>query len=98
MGSRKKWVIFGFNVCASVFLGLCVYGILIYFESGAPRSPSLAVSALCAALAVGAIAGIGYFGRQWDLHNAREAREALDANEKRQSPPAPRKKGKRSRG
>ena len=30
----KKLAIFGFNLCASVFLGFCVYGLLIYAEGG----------------------------------------------------------------
>ena len=28
----KKLAIFGFNLCASIFLGFCVYGLLIYIR------------------------------------------------------------------
>lgn len=69
----KKLAIFGFNLCASIFLGLCVYGLLIYSKEGNPPTGSLFSSALFALAAIGCIAGICYFGRQWDMRNAEEA-------------------------
>ncbi len=75
MRVTKKLAIFGFNLSASIFLGLCVYGLLIYSKE-APAAGSLLSSALFALAAVGCIVGIGYFGRQWDLRNAEEARAA----------------------
>jgi len=70
----KKLAIFGFNLSASVFLGLCVYGLLIYSKEGSTPVGSLLSSALYALAAVGCIVGICYFGREWDLRNAEEAR------------------------
>ena len=71
----KKLAIFGFNLCASVFLGLCVYGLLIYSE-GAKRPPgTLLMWLLFAAGVVGCIVGICFFGSQWDRRNAEEAAE-----------------------
>jgi len=77
----KKAAIFGFNLCASVFLGLCVYGLLIYSE-GAKRPPNtLLMWLLIASGVIGCIVGIGFFGSQWDRRNAEEAAE------KKASPP-----------
>lgn len=72
----KKLAIFGFNLSASIFLGLCVYGLLIYSKQGSPPASSLLSSALFALAAVGCIVGICYFGRQWDMRNAEEAQAA----------------------
>ena len=72
----KKLAIFGFNLSASIFIGLCVYGLLLYSKEGSPPAGSLLSSALYALAAVGCIVGICYFGRQWDLRNAEEARAA----------------------
>ncbi|NNF83761.1 MAG: hypothetical protein HKM29_01230, partial [Deltaproteobacteria bacterium] len=44
----KKLAIFGFNLSASVFLGLCVYGLLLYSKEGSPPAGSLLSSALYA--------------------------------------------------
>lgn len=74
----KKLAIFGFNLCASVFLGLCVYGLLIYSKEGRPPAGSLLSSALFALAAIGCIVGICYFGRQWDMRNAEEAHTAKE--------------------
>jgi hypothetical protein len=72
----KKLAIFGFNFCASIFIGLCVYGLLLYTEGG-KRPPGGILSALVFGLVtVGCIAGIGYFGSQWDRRNAEEAGNA----------------------
>lgn len=71
----KKLAILGFNLCASIFIGFCVYGLLMYFETDAPRpGGSILSSLLFAACIFACIAGIGYFGAQWDRRNAEEAR------------------------
>jgi len=72
----KKLAIFGFNLCASIFLGFCVYGLLIYIEGEGRRQFSTLLWSLCALGIVGCIVGICYFGSQWDMRNAEEAREA----------------------
>jgi hypothetical protein len=72
----KKLAIFGFNLCASIFLGLSIYGILIYLESGSAPSGSLLSSGLFAGCILVCIAGVGYFGSQWDRRNAEETRDA----------------------
>lgn len=70
----KKAAIFGFNLCASVFLGLCVYGLLSYAE-GAKRPPGTLLMWVFFALGViGCIVGICYFGSEWDRRNAEEAK------------------------
>ncbi|MGB5995145.1 MAG: hypothetical protein WBG20_06975 [Candidatus Deferrimicrobiaceae bacterium] len=74
----KKLAIFGFNLSASIFLGLCVYGLVIYSNEGKPPTGSLLSWALSALATIGCIVGIGYFGRQWDLRNAEEARTAKE--------------------
>jgi hypothetical protein len=68
----KKLAIFGFNLCASIFIGLCVYGLLIHSEGGKRPPGGILSSLLFAVVAVGCIAGIGYFGSQWDRRNAEE--------------------------
>ncbi len=88
----KKLAIFGFNLCASIFIGLCVYGLMIYSKEGKPPAGSLLSSALYALASVGCIVGICYFGRQWDMRNAEEARTANETpslagtTKKRKSP------------
>lgn len=78
----KKLTILGFNLCASIFVGFCVYGLLVYYEGGAPRlSASILSSLLFGGCIFACIAGICYFGAQWDRHNAEEARD-------REHPPA----------
>jgi hypothetical protein len=74
----KKLAIFGFNLCASIFIGLCVYGLLLYSKEGKPPAGSLLSSALYALAAVGCIVGICFFGRQWDMRNAEETHAAKE--------------------
>ncbi len=69
----KKLAIFGFNLCASVFIGFCVYGLLVYGEGGKGLSGGVFSSLLYGLCIVGCIAGICYFGAQWDKRNAEEA-------------------------
>ena len=77
----KKVAIFGFNLCASVFLGLCVYGLLIYSE-GAKRPPpgTLLMWVLFASGIIGCIVGICFFGSEWDRRNAEEAKTRNPSN------------------
>jgi len=91
----KKLAIFGFNLSASIFLGLCVYGLLIYSKEGKPPAGSLLSSALYALAAIGCIVGIGYFGRQWDMRNAEEAQTAKEIPSRKEIPP---RAGKRKKG
>jgi len=72
----KILAIAGFNICASVFLGLCVYGLLVYSEGGKPPPGEYMTSILYGAAALGSIAGIGFFGSQWDRRNAEKSRKA----------------------
>lgn len=72
----KKLAIFGFNLCASIFLGFCVYGLLVYVEGEGRRQFSTLFWSLCALCIVGCIVGICFFGAQWDMRNAEETREA----------------------
>lgn len=75
----KRLAIFGFNLCASIFLGFCVYGLLVYTEGGGRRQVTALFWSLCALCIVGCIAGICFFGAQWDMRKAEEAREAPQA-------------------
>lgn len=73
----KKLAILGFNVCASIFVGFCVYGLLVHYEGAAPRAGASILSSFAFGAAIMAcIAGICYFGAQWDRRNAEEARKS----------------------
>ncbi len=72
----KKFAILGFNLCASIFLGLCVYGLLVYTEGGKRPPGGVLSSILFGAVTLGCIAGICFFGSQWDSRNAEESRDA----------------------
>lgn len=76
MKVSKKLAIFGFNLCASIFLGFCVYGLLVYTEGDGRRHFPTMLWSLLALGIVACIVGIGYFGNQWDLRNIEESREA----------------------
>lgn len=71
----KKLAIAGFNLCASIFLGLCVYGLLIYTEGGKRPQGGILSSILFGAATLGCIAGICFFGNEWDRRNAEESRD-----------------------
>lgn len=71
----KKFAILGFNLCASIFLGLCVYGLLIYTEGGKRPQGGILSSILFGAATLGCIAGICFFGNEWDRRNAEESRD-----------------------
>ncbi len=69
----KKLAIFGFNLCASAFIGFCVYGLLLYSEEAKRPASSPLFTMLAGLGVIGCIVGICYFGRQWDRRNAEEA-------------------------
>ena len=70
----KSLAIFGFNLCASIFIGLCVYGLLAYADGGKRPPGGILSSLLFGVVAIGCIAGICYFGSEWDQRNAEEAK------------------------
>ena len=72
----KKLAIVGFNLCASIFVGLCVYGLLIYSEGAKRPGGGILSSILFGAITLGCIAGICFFGTQWDRRNVEESRDA----------------------
>jgi hypothetical protein len=87
----KKLAIFGFNLCASIFLGFCVYGLLIYAEGGKGTSGGVLSSLLYGLCIVACIVGICYFGAQWDRRNAEEAirKNDLPSSAKKRKAPSP---------
>jgi len=91
----KKLAIFGFNLSASIFLGLCVYGLMIYSKEGKPPTGTLLSWALFALATIGCIVGVGYFGRQWDLRNIEEAQAAKETPSPKEIPPRTGKTKKR---
>jgi len=72
----KKLAIFGFNLCASIFVGFCVYGLLVYIEGESKRQFSTTEWSFMALGVVACIVGICFFGAQWDMRNVEESREA----------------------
>ena len=91
----KKLAIFGFNLCASIFLGLCVYGLLIYSKGGSQPTGSLLSSALFALATIGCIVGICFFGRQWDMRNAEKAHTEKEIASRKETARKPRPPKKR---
>jgi hypothetical protein len=87
----KKLAIFGFNLCSSIFLGFCVYGLLIYSKGGKRPSGGVLSSVFYGLCIVGCIVGICYFGAQWDKRNAEEATQEKDllSSAKRTKDPSP---------
>lgn len=69
----RKLAIFGFNVCASIFVGLCVYGLLLYTEGGKGSSGGILSSLFFGAVISACIVGICFFGSQWDRRNAEDS-------------------------
>lgn len=80
MRISKRAAIFGFNLSASIFIGLCVYGILVYFESDRAAPRSLASSAACALGVLVSIVGVCWFGSVWDRRNAEDARKRTEVS------------------
>ncbi len=89
----KLVAIVGFNVCTSVFVGLSAYGIMLYMGGEAGFESLSMRSALYSGLAIAAsIAGIAWFGIQWDRCKIADARRAAAA-----AGPAPPERPSRSR-
>ena len=89
MQVSKPFAIFAFHFCSTVFIGLSAYGVIRYMNEGLLQVDSLFAVASYAAVIVGSIAGICFFGREADRRRAEEVRK---------SPPAasvPEKKMKR---
>jgi hypothetical protein len=83
-----KWLaVVGFQFCATIFVGLSVYGAALYLTEGLQTSDSLFSSASYAAAVGMSIAGICFFGKEKDRHQAEENRTSSPAPR-----PAPRKK------
>jgi len=76
----KSLAIVGFNLCASIFVGFCVYGLLIQLDGESKRQFSTTVWSLMALGVIGCIAGICFFGAQWDMRNVEEKRKSAPAN------------------
>jgi len=88
----KRLAIFGFNLCASIFVGFCVYGLLIYLDGESKRQFSTTAWSIMALGVIGCIAGIGFFGAQWDMRNVEEKRESARAIEPVRKPKPRRRK------
>jgi hypothetical protein len=69
--------IHGLNVSMAVFIGLCAYGLLLYFEGGdaAAGATTLLTTLSYLAVIIACIAGIGFFGVQLDRRKLEERRE-----------------------
>ncbi|MCL5967018.1 MAG: hypothetical protein M1550_07470 [Deltaproteobacteria bacterium] len=65
MAVPKKIAVACFYVCSSVFTALSVYGMALYLGE-APVGESLVATALYGASVFGSLAGICYFGNEWD--------------------------------
>jgi hypothetical protein len=89
MRVSKQFALFGFHFCATIFVGLSVYGLALYMDEGLVKSDSLLSTAAYAAVVLASIAGICFFGREADRRKSEEAQKAV--------PPAPAsaKKGNR---
>ena len=89
MRVSKQFALFGFHFCATIFVGLSVYGVARYMNEGIAKPDSLLAAGAYAAVVLASIAGICFFGREADRRKSEEARTAL--------PPAPSagKKGNR---
>ncbi len=85
----KSLAIFGFYFCATIFIGLSVYGVLRYLNEGLLRPDSLLAAGSYAAVILASIAGIGFFGREADRRKDEEVKKSPPAE------PASPKKRKR---
>jgi len=83
----KPMAIFGFHFCVTIFVGLCIYGIVLYLSEGLLRSDSLLSMVSYAIFILASMAGICFFGKEADQRRAEEIRTAI------QKPlPSPKKK------
>lgn len=85
----KQLAIFGFHFCTTVFIGLCLYGVVRYMSEGLLQSDSIVAAAFYGLVVLASIAGICFFGREADRRKAEEIRAAP------QTPPPPASKKKR---
>lgn len=72
----KKIAVPCFYFCAAVFAALSLYGVGLYVE-GPPPGGSLASAALYGGGVFGSLAGICYFGKEWDARKREERKAAL---------------------
>jgi len=75
----KPLAIFGFHFCATIFVGLSVYGVARYMSEGLLQSDSLFAAGAYAAVILASIAGIAFFGREADRRKAEEAQKPIPA-------------------
>ncbi len=68
----KPFAIFGFHFCSTIFIGLSAYGIFRYLDEGLLQPDTFLAAASYAAVILGSIAGIAFFGREADLRRAEE--------------------------
>ncbi len=79
MQVSKPFAVFGFHFCSTVFIGLSVYGIARYLNEGLLQTDSFLAAASYAAVILGSIAGICFFGREADRRRAEELRKSPPA-------------------
>lgn len=77
MQVSKPFAIFGFHFCATVFIGLSAYGIFRYLDAGLLQPDSFLEAASYAAVILGSIAGICFFGREADRRRAEELKNPV---------------------
>jgi uncharacterized membrane protein len=77
MQVSKPVAIFGFHFCSTVFIGLSVYGIARYLNEGLLQTDSFLAAASYAAVILGSIAGICFFGREADRRRAEELKKPV---------------------
>ncbi len=83
-----KWLaVVGFHFCTTAFVGLSVYGAVLYLTEGLQHPGSLFATVSYAAAVVASGVGICFFGREKDRHMAEESRAAAPPPR-----PAPRRK------
>jgi len=72
MQVSKPIAIFGFHFCSTIFIGLSAYGIFRYLDAGLLQPDSFLAAASYAAVILGSIAGICFFGREADRRRSEE--------------------------
>lgn len=77
MQVTKPIAIFGFHFCSTIFIGLSAYGIFRYLDAGLLQPDSFLEAAGYAAVILGSIAGICFFGREADRRRAEELKKPV---------------------
>jgi hypothetical protein len=77
MQVSKPIAIFGFHFCSTIFIGLSAYGIFRYLDAGLLQPDSFLAAASYAAVILGSIAGICFFGREADRRRAEELKKPV---------------------